>query len=125
MACGEGGANSPNSGRDRRRSRYGAMAVLCLLFCVLIWPVVFSAQGRLGDAAPDINYPTSEMGDQRKYHEPTILVFAEQWPRVDLVNYPSATSPGYHLVLAVVARYISHDLVVLQFAGSLDRKSVV
>ncbi len=93
--------------------------MLCLLFCVLIWPVVFSAQGRLGDAAPDVNYPTSEMGDQRKYHEPTILVFAEQWPRVDLVNYPSATSPGYHLVLAVVARYISHDLVVLQFAGSL------
>ena len=93
--------------------------MLCLLFCVLIWPVVFSAQGRLSDAATDIEYPTSEMGDQRKYHEPTILAFAEQWPSVDLVNYPSATSPGYHLVMALVARSISHDLVVLQLVGSL------
>ncbi len=93
--------------------------MLCLLFAILVWPVVLIAQGTLGDGAPDVKYPTSEMGDQRNYHEPTILAFAEQWPSVDLVNYPSATSPGYHLLMALVARYMSHDLVVLQFAGSL------
>ena len=119
MIGGEGGANEPGAARDRKRSRRIAAGVLCLLCCILIWPVVFSAQGRLGDAATNIKYPTSEMGDQRQYHEPTILTFAEQWPSVDLINYPSATSPGYHLVIAVVARYISHDLVVLQFVSSL------
>ena len=119
MVLGEGGANSPNSGRAPRRSRYGAAAVLCLLLCGLIWPVVLSAQGRLGDAAMGIKYPTSEMGDQRQYHEPTILAFVQQWPSVDLVNYPSATSPGYHLIMAVVARYMSDDLVVLQTVSSV------
>ncbi len=119
MIGGEGGTDAPNVARDRKRSRKVAAGVLCFLCCILIWPVVFSAQGRLGDAATNIKYPTSEMGDQRKYHEPTILTFAEQWPSVDLINYPSATSPGYHLVIAVVARYITHDLVVLQFVSSL------
>ena len=108
-----------DSDHHTRRSRRSAAAVLCLLFGILVWPVVLSAQGTLGDGATDIKYPTSEMGDQRKYHEPTILAFAEQWPSVDLVNYPSATSPGYHLLMALVAKYMSHDLVVLQFAGSL------
>ncbi|MEE9128741.1 MAG: hypothetical protein V3T84_01895 [Phycisphaerales bacterium] len=108
-----------DSDHHNRRSRRSAAAVLCLLFSILVWPVVLSTQGTLGDGATDIKYPTSEMGDQRKYHEQTILAFAEQWPIVDLVNYPSATSPGYHLLMALVARYMSHDLVVLQFASGL------
>ena len=119
MVDGEGELNALSAARDRKRSWRIAAVLLCLLSCVLIWPVVFSAQGRLGDAATGIKYPTSEMGDQRKYHEPTILAFAQQWPSVDLVNYPSATSPGYHLLMALVARSISHDLVVLQLVSSL------
>ena len=108
-----------DSDHHNRRSRRSAAAVLCLLFAILVWPVVISTQGTLGDGATDIKYPTGEMGDQRKYHEPTILAFAEQWPSVDLVHYPSATSPGYHLLMALVARYTSHDLVVLQLVSSL------
>ncbi len=107
------------SDHDQRRSRWIAAAVLCALFGILVWPVVFGTDGKLGDGATDVKYPTSEMGDQRKHHEHTILAFAQQWPSVDLVNYSSATSPGYHLLLALVARYVSHDLVVLQLAGSL------
>lgn len=108
-----------DSDQNNRRSRRSAAAVLCLLFAILVLPVVISTQGTLGDGATDIKYPTSEMGDQRKYHEETILVFAEQWPSVDLVNYPSATAPGYHLLMALVARYTSHDLMILQLVSSL------
>lgn len=57
--------------------------------------------------------------DQLNYHEPAVLRFAEQWPNPDVSDYLSATTPGYHLVLAAVARYISESLVVLQLIGSL------
>lgn len=57
--------------------------------------------------------------DQVNYHEPAILRFAEQLPRPDVSDYLSATTPGYHLVLAVVARVVSPSPVVLQLAGTL------
>jgi hypothetical protein len=57
--------------------------------------------------------------DQRLYHLPTILHFADQLPRPDLRDYQSATTPGYHLALAAVARWISSKPVVLRLAGSL------
>ncbi len=57
--------------------------------------------------------------DQVNYHEPAIIRFAEQLPRPDVSDYLSATTPGYHLVLAVVARVISPSPVVLQLVGAL------
>lgn len=45
--------------------------------------------------------------DQQFFHEPAIHGFAAQWPHVDLSNYLSATTPGYHLVLAAVCRYMA------------------
>ena len=38
--------------------------------------------------------------DEIEYHLPTIRQFAAQWPHCDLSDYASATSPGYHLLLA-------------------------
>lgn len=43
-------------------------------------------------------------GDQFKYHARVIQIFTDQLPRPDLTDYLSATTPGYHLVLAAVAR---------------------
>jgi hypothetical protein len=45
-------------------------------------------------------YTTSEASDAIKYHIPVIREMAEEWPAVDIVNYRSATSPGYHLAMA-------------------------
>lgn len=57
--------------------------------------------------------------DQQFFHEPTIRSFASAWPAVDLSDYLSATTPGYHLVLAVVCRYLSDSLTVLKLAGAV------
>lgn len=57
--------------------------------------------------------------DQNLYHVMAVREFAAQWPVFDLVSYRSATTPGYHLALAVVARFVSDDLAVLRLAGSL------
>ncbi len=57
--------------------------------------------------------------DQVNYHEPAILRFAEQLPSPDVSDYLSATTPAYHLLLALVARLASPSPVLLQAVGSL------
>ena len=47
---------------------------------------------------------TSEAWDESTSHLPVIRQFAAEWPRPDLVGYPSATAPGYHLLMAMPAR---------------------
>jgi len=42
--------------------------------------------------------------DQNKHHLLTIEQFAEQMPWPNVVNYPSATAPGWHLFLAVIVK---------------------
>ncbi|MFO0784068.1 MAG: hypothetical protein U0636_10340 [Phycisphaerales bacterium] len=42
--------------------------------------------------------------DQTQYHAKVIQEFASQWPHCDLVNYQSATSPGWHLLLAALLK---------------------
>lgn len=57
--------------------------------------------------------------DQQFFHEPTIRQFADQWPHFDLSNYLSATTPGYHLVMAGAARYLTGSLVGLKLISAL------
>jgi len=55
---------------------------------------------------------TSEWSDQRDYHLPVILAFAEALPTPDLSDYNSATTPGYHLVMAVAMRVTGESLAL-------------
>lgn len=57
--------------------------------------------------------------DGLNYHLPAIIKFAEEWPRPDVSNYLSATTPGYHLLLAVVARFVSDETAPLRAVGGL------
>ena len=47
---------------------------------------------------------TSEWHDQVSYHFPVIERFAAELPHPDLRDYQSATTPGYHLMMAVLLR---------------------
>ncbi len=78
------------------------------LFVVLAWPLILGGfvKGRGAH-------------DQLNYHEQAVRRFAEQWPALDYADYQSATTPGYHTLLAMVARFVSDERVVLQLAGSL------
>lgn len=55
--------------------------------------------------------------DQFYFHEPTIRAFARALPSIDLRDYFSATTPGFHLVLAVFARVVDSTRQGLQLAG--------
>ncbi|HYE60866.1 MAG TPA: hypothetical protein VD997_02625 [Phycisphaerales bacterium] len=63
--------------------------------------------------------PSRVAYDQKLYHEPTIRQFARQWPDFDLWHYKSATTPGYHILEAAVARFISPSITALQLVSLL------
>lgn len=56
--------------------------------------------------------------DHVQYHEPTIRIFADQWPAMDFSDYLSATTPGYHVVLATFAQ-LNDSRIFLRLVGSL------
>lgn len=86
-----------------------------------VWPVVAILALYLAAALPFI-LSGSTIGrfawDQVNYHELVVRRFIEQWPRPDLSNYLSATTPLYHLTLAAVGRFVSSSSVVLQLVGT-------
>lgn len=57
--------------------------------------------------------------DQDGFHLPTIRTFAAQWPTPDLRDYLSATTPGYHLLLAIVDRFVADSTIALRIASAL------
>lgn len=72
--------------------------------------LAFIATGRI---------PIRAAYDQMHYHGPTVELFARQLPRPDFYDYYSATTPGYHVVLAVIARAIPDSTAALQITSSL------
>lgn len=63
--------------------------------------------------------PTRAAYDQMHYHGPTVELFARQLPRLDFYDYYSATTPGYHVALAVVARIVPDSTQALQITSAL------
>lgn len=63
------------------------------LFLVFGWSVILTG-----------NHSGRGASDDWKYHWVAIEQFADQLPRPDLSDYASATTPGYHLVLAPLVR---------------------
>lgn len=91
---------------DRRSALPAAVAVG--LFVLLAWPLILSGFVKGRGAF-----------DQLNYHEQAIRTFSEQWPHPDYSDYLSATTPGYHTVLAAFAHFVSDDRRALQCIGSL------
>lgn len=84
----------------RPAARGGWLAGLGIGAVVLMIAGLIIASGRAGP---------SEASDQNKYHLVVIDGMVAEWPAIDVVNYPSATSPGYHAVMASVARVVPEE----------------
>ena len=72
--------------------RFLAGAAVALLYLFLLTPILLDHLPNGRAAFDEINY-----------HEPTIRVFARELPLPWLRDYLSATTPGYHLLLAAVS----------------------
>jgi hypothetical protein len=95
----------------RARSALWARApelLLVAIFVALVVPVIVSGGGGTAGAR-----------DERQFHLATIRVLGDELPRPDLVHIGTATSPGFHLALSVVARLIGDDRALLEAVGSL------
>lgn len=71
---------------------------------VLAWAIAvlpFVIGGKIGP---------SEAWDQDYYHRPAIEILSAQLPTPDFSNFGSATTPGYHLFMAVLDRMGADDL---------------
>ncbi|TVQ64890.1 MAG: hypothetical protein EA379_00660 [Phycisphaerales bacterium] len=82
---------------------------------MLTAPVVLLAPDMRTHRETGPRYRVSEAADQELYHLPVVRAMAADLPRVDLVEYDSATSPGYHLLMALVVRTLGDRVAVLQF----------
>lgn len=86
------------------------------------WPVLVVVGAFLAGALPLIasGYERGRGAfDQVHYHEPAVLRFAEELPTPDVSDYLSATTPAYHLVLALGARAVSEDPRFLRLMGAV------
>lgn len=90
-----------------RAARLAAL-VLGVAFLAITWPIILSG-----------NLNGRGAFDQINYHELVIREFARNWPRPDLSDYLSATTPGYHLILAGFVRLGIDSATALQLIGSL------
>ena len=102
-----GAAIPVGAGGPPTRSAWVAAALAVTFYCAAV-PLILAGHNR-GRAAVD----------QNDYHVPVIRAFARQWPHFDFSNYASATTPGYHVVLAAADRWLGDDLRVLRLTGSV------
>ncbi len=84
------------------------LIVLVAVFLVLIFSIVFR---------PFID--TMDRVDESHFHYPTILQFAEQFPNFDFTDYNSATTPLYHVFIAVFALIVSPDILFLRLVSAV------
>ncbi|MBC7782491.1 MAG: hypothetical protein H7144_01520 [Burkholderiales bacterium] len=73
--------------------------LIIAILCAAVWSTATFV-------APNRGTPWA---DEVQYHVPTIREFANQFPRFDLVHYNAATTPGYHLALALVLKLTGSD----------------
>jgi hypothetical protein len=98
----ETGRADPNAPRG-----WGWVIGMLVLFVVLVWPAILAGGGG-----------TSQANDMVDYHAIEIRRLAAQWPTPDLRESFTTTTPGFHLVLAVVAK-LGGGLLVQRLVASL------
>jgi hypothetical protein len=75
------------------RTRLLATAIVVLAFAIPAAALIAAGVNR-----------GARLDDQRVYHVPTVWQIAGQWPHLEVNSYPAAMTPGYHLLMAAVAR---------------------
>ena len=73
--------------------RVQALLIVLAMTLIATIPLILSGNANGRAAADDYNY-----------HWIAINQFAIEWPSPDISNYHSATTPGYHLILAPLVR---------------------
>lgn len=100
---------SPAARPTADRHPWTVAIVLLTLFYAVAIPVILLNLGAHSRGA----------ADQNDWHLPVIRQFMTQWPRLDLADYASSTTPGYHLLVATAGWFTSPSLDALRLIGSI------
>jgi dolichyl-phosphate-mannose-protein mannosyltransferase len=92
---------------ERVAARFGGIPVRWRVASLLALPYLVTVAALRGLTS---TMPTFHGGDEVKYHLPTIRQFAHQLPGVDLVHYPAAQTPLFHLLVAVWGKVVGLEL---------------
>jgi len=84
-----------------------ATVIPVIVFGLVAVPIIALDYG--GPTATGAAKTLRAADDQNRYHLVAIDEFATALPHVDVSDYPSATTPGYHLLLAVCKRAFNLD----------------
>ena len=82
--------------------------LLTLLFCAVVLPLMLN---------PNISFYGAS--DETLFHYPMIQQFRAQFPNLDLVNYSSATTPLYHILMLLPAALFNSNLMALRLVNAL------
>lgn len=101
--------NAPAGGTNVRPRAHRAWGwiVLTLVYGVLVLPMILTG-ANLAAAA----------WDESEYHLPIITTMRDQWPSIDVVHYDSATTPGYHVLMAAVLK-LTGSVAAVRLASAL------
>jgi hypothetical protein len=97
----------PQNQPINQKPRPGLAAGAVLALAWLIQLVVVLGPGFGGGLA----------NDERAFHLPTIRLFAEQMPAPDLSDYNVASTPGYHLLLALATSFGADSDTAMRIVG--------
>ncbi len=104
----------PESGPAPLRADRGRAGVLRIIAAITgLFVLVTAGLFLFAEAPARVRY------DQNGFHLPTIQTFSRQWPQPNLRDYLSATTPGYHLLLAGVHRFIADSVTALRLTAWL------
>lgn len=63
--------------------------------------------------------------DQDNFHLKVIEQFSAQWPRFGLHDYLSATTPGYHIVLATQHHFVTESVLALRLLAATPTAAII
>jgi hypothetical protein len=86
---------------------------LVIVLALAVWFALAAAVIASGKIPHRVAY------DQLLYHSQVITTFAREWPRPDLSDYLSATTPGFHLLLAALVRVFGSNFTLQQCVCAL------
>ncbi len=96
-----------------------ALGVFAVVWAIMAGLIVLSITG-----GASFNVGRAKF-DQDVFHLKVITQFAQELPTPGLRDYLSATTPGYHLVLAAVQRVFGASEVVLRLTGAVCTAGLV
>lgn len=88
-------------------SKVAPYIAISFIFCILTFSLIIKPEIDIYDDA-----------DEKRFHYPTILMFMDQFPNLDLVNYYSATTPLYHIILALSGLIVGPSIVRLRLINA-------